>query len=112
MDKWAKRWNVEKSTGEGYWVVAVTGDGEWGCSCPQWKFRRKECKHIVNIKYDYLAGKGSSSLPKKADTSLKKTVEPTHSFVKPKVEIDPVAIQSAISDVDSKLEEIMGRLQK
>jgi len=29
-----------------YYIVSETIDGEWQCSCPAWKFRRKQCHHI------------------------------------------------------------------
>lgn len=28
------------------YIVSETLDGEWQCSCPAWKFRRKQCHHI------------------------------------------------------------------
>jgi len=49
MPKWVKKWNVPKSSGDGHWVVSVAEDGTWGCSCPVWKFKRQECKHISLI---------------------------------------------------------------
>lgn len=48
-DKWVKRWEVEGSSGNTY-VVAIDDDGNYGCSCPVWKFRRLECKHILQVK--------------------------------------------------------------
>jgi hypothetical protein len=30
--------------------VATNDSEEWGCSCPRWKFKRKECKHIMQVK--------------------------------------------------------------
>lgn len=47
---WIKKWNVIGSTGNTY-VVALSDTGVWGCSCPRWKFRREECKHIIQIKH-------------------------------------------------------------
>lgn len=32
------------------WVVSQAADGEWGCSCPVWKYRRKACKHIEEVR--------------------------------------------------------------
>jgi len=49
MPKWIKKWKVEGSRGDIY-TVAVDTEGNYGCSCPQWKFRRQECKHIKYIK--------------------------------------------------------------
>lgn len=48
-DKWVRRWEVEGNSGH-TWVVAVDRDGNYGCSCPVWKFQRKECHHIAQIK--------------------------------------------------------------
>lgn len=48
-DKWVKRWKVDGSNGN-VWTVAIDKDGNYGCSCPQWKFYRKSCKHIQSIK--------------------------------------------------------------
>lgn len=28
------------------YIVSERLDGTWACSCPAWKFRRKECDHI------------------------------------------------------------------
>ena len=49
-DKWIIRWKVENSAGDGYWTVAIDKKGNYGCSCPVWKFKRKECKHIKYVK--------------------------------------------------------------
>lgn len=45
-DQWTHRYSVERSSGEGTWTVAKAANGTWGCSCPQWKFKRRQCKHI------------------------------------------------------------------
>jgi hypothetical protein len=47
-DKWVKRWTVKGSNGK-EWTVAIDKDGNYGCSCPVWKFRRQECHHITQI---------------------------------------------------------------
>ena len=49
-DRWVKRWEVPKSSGDGYWIVAIDKDGNYGCSCPVWKFKRQECHHIKLVK--------------------------------------------------------------
>jgi len=50
-DKWIQRWEVTShSNPDKTYVVAIDGDGGWGCSCPVWKFRRLECKHIRQVK--------------------------------------------------------------
>lgn len=49
-DRWVKRWQVPKSSGEGTWTVAIDREGNYGCSCPIWKFKRQECHHIKLVK--------------------------------------------------------------
>ena len=49
IDKWFKRWKVKGSNGND-WTVAIDKDGNYGCSCPVWKFRREKCHHILQIK--------------------------------------------------------------
>ena len=49
-DKWIRRWKIRNSKDTGDWTVAIDEDGNYGCSCPVWKFKRKECKHIRFVK--------------------------------------------------------------
>lgn len=49
MSKWTKKWRVNGSNGNVY-IVASDKTRQYGCSCPAWKFRRIECKHIKFIK--------------------------------------------------------------
>jgi hypothetical protein len=104
IDRWVQRWYVTKSTGDGQWCVAVDRDGIYGCSCPVWKFKKQECKHIRGIKAG-MRGEEKALEPKME----KVAVETTKTFVKAKEEMKPEAIQSAIDDVDTKLAEIMGK---
>ena len=49
--KWIKKWTVQGSKCP--WTVAVTEDGQYGCSCPRWKFQRAprtDCHHIQLVK--------------------------------------------------------------
>ncbi len=48
-DKWIKRWTVASESGPGVYIVALDKDGTYGCSCPVWKFHRKQCKHIQEV---------------------------------------------------------------
>lgn len=58
MSKWVKQWNVAGSSGA-TWTVSVNNQGEYACSCPVWKFRRRECKHIDLVKAG-MCGNGGS----------------------------------------------------
>ena len=51
-DKWIRRWDVpSESDPEKSYVVAQDVDGDYGCSCPAWRFRgRRECRHIEAVK--------------------------------------------------------------
>lgn len=46
---WIKTWKVMGSSNNTY-NVGLSKDGNYGCSCPAWKFRRQECRHIRDIK--------------------------------------------------------------
>ena len=47
--RWVRSWEIQGSKGE-TWVVSQDREGNFGCSCPVWKFKRSECKHIQEIK--------------------------------------------------------------
>jgi hypothetical protein len=47
--QWVERHEVHSSDLERCYIVARKQDGTWGCSCPQWKFRRQQCKHIEEV---------------------------------------------------------------
>lgn len=50
-DKWKVRWKVpSESDPDKVYTVARDAEGQYGCSCPVWKFRRRECKHIQAVK--------------------------------------------------------------
>jgi len=72
-DKWIKRWEVPKSSGDGNWVVALDKDGNYGCSCPIWKFKRQECHHIKQIKMN---GGKEVALQEKPEYRLAKVNKP------------------------------------
>jgi len=72
-DKWIKRFKVKSSSGNGYYIVAIDKEGNYGCSCPVWKFRRQECHHIRQIK---LFGGSEEETIKKPEYVLAKVLEP------------------------------------
>ena len=46
-----KYWYVESFTNNGKkYKVCQLEDGSFTCSCPEWIYRRRECKHIQQIK--------------------------------------------------------------
>ncbi len=49
VGKWIKKWTVEGSKGK-VWIVSLSDQGVYGCSCPRWKFKREECHHIAEVK--------------------------------------------------------------
>lgn len=49
MAKWQQSFEVPSTSGRGTYIVSLDKTGNWGCSCPQWKFRRLACKHIVSV---------------------------------------------------------------
>lgn len=70
-DKWVKRWKVPKSKGDGEWTVAQDKDGNYGCNCPIWRFSRKECHHIKQIKAN-----GANALQEKPKYILANVAKP------------------------------------
>ena len=45
------KWSVPSSSEPNKtYTVSLTEDGDWECSCPQWIYRRRECKHIQQVK--------------------------------------------------------------
>ena len=47
---WVERWSVpSKSNPNLSYVVAKNATGDFGCSCPVWKFHRRTCKHILQV---------------------------------------------------------------
>lgn len=57
--KWVKKWFVEN----GKYTVSLSDKNEYGCSCPVWKFRRIECKHIRNVRFNPDGYKVKEKLP-------------------------------------------------
>jgi len=48
---YSQKWSVPSSSDPNKtYTVSLTADGEWECSCPQWIYRRQECKHIQRVK--------------------------------------------------------------
>jgi len=49
--EYIRKWLVSSRTTSGKkYVVSLTKDGEYECSCPVWIFTRKECPHIQAVK--------------------------------------------------------------
>ncbi len=50
VDHWIHRYSVPSSRSDALYTVAEKDDGTWGCTCPVFKFRHIECKHIEAVK--------------------------------------------------------------
>lgn len=48
--EWVKKWHIESENSNKEYVVSLSDKDTWGCSCPAWKFRRQECKHIIRVR--------------------------------------------------------------
>ena len=50
--KWIKKWNVPSDSGNGEYVVSLSDEDTYGCSCKAWTrhFPREDCKHILLVK--------------------------------------------------------------
>lgn len=73
VDKWVKRWNVQGSEGH-VWRVAQDKDGNFGCSCPRWKFKRETCHHIQQVKSGFCNNKSAN--PQRPTYILAKVFKP------------------------------------
>ena len=63
---YSNQWTVPSSSSLGkFYKVSVTPNGEWECSCPDWTFRRNECKHIKQVKNSVIGNLTSPSKKKK-----------------------------------------------
>jgi hypothetical protein len=55
---WTRRIEVRGSQGDAYIVAIAEASGAWGCSCPRWRFSKKDvhtglradCKHIEAVR--------------------------------------------------------------
>ena len=46
-----RQWNIESSSDPTkIYKITLYDDGSYACSCPQWIYRRKDCKHIIQCK--------------------------------------------------------------
>lgn len=52
MSKWIRKWNVPSDSGNGEYVVSLSDQDTYGCSCKAWTmhFPRQDCKHIDLVK--------------------------------------------------------------
>ncbi len=56
MNQWIQSFEVPSSSGRGTYRVSQDRNGQFGCSCPHWKYRHQPCKHIETIKNQVRAG--------------------------------------------------------
>jgi len=49
MSQWQQQWDVPGSTGRIY-KVSRDYSGNYACSCPQWIYKRDDCKHIKAVR--------------------------------------------------------------
>jgi len=89
-DRWIKRWEVQGTTQA--WIVALDKNGNWGCSCPVWKYRRQECHHIKFIKMN-----GGKKIKKeeRPEYVLAKVLKPTYDKGKNRLYIPLIGIPDA-----------------
>lgn len=91
MAKWVKKWTVPSSSSDKEYIVAIDKDGNYGCSCPVWIFRRKECHHIQAVK----DGVGEK-LREKPEYVLAKVDQPVYDEENNKLYIPLVGIPDAL----------------
>lgn len=89
-DRWIKRWEIPKSSSDGHWIVAIDKNGNYGCSCPVWKFKRQECHHICLVK------NGNGLIIEKPKYILAQVRKPTYNKDKNELLIPLIAIPDAM----------------
>lgn len=45
-----KKWQVPSESNGNIYIVSLTDENTFACSCPAWIYRRQECKHIQRLK--------------------------------------------------------------
>lgn len=86
--KWIKKWDIPGSNNN-TWRVAIDKDGNYGCSCPVWKFKRIECHHIMVVK------NGGGKLKEKPEYVLAKVRKPIFEEKKNRLLIPLIGIPDA-----------------
>lgn len=100
-DKWVKRWKVPSTTNpDQIHIVALDKDGNYGCSCPVWKFHRKECHHIIQVKSNPDANTEIVVVPQRPKYVLARVLKPeydkeTHSLLIPLIGIPDAQMMEA-----------------
>jgi|SRR5579871_5737401 len=79
---WVNHWEVIGTSGKPY-IVSKRASGDWGCSCPAWKFQkggnRKDCSHILQKQMELMQEQlaAEQSKPKVMILPLKKPIPVT-----------------------------------
>ena len=103
MSPWVRNWEVTGSQGDLY-KVSQKENGDYGCSCPGWKFKKApkpDCKHIKAIRLALTAPEPKYDLQEAAEravrerrytpvavTAAKPKPQPVASSVTTKVEVE------------------------
>lgn len=68
LGKWTRFFEVpsESRSNLAYIVSMGEGEGNWGCSCPRWIYRREDCKHIKAVQTRLLVGRPIPSMTETA----------------------------------------------
>ena len=90
MVRWIRKWKVPSSSGNDEHTVAIDKNGEYGCSCPVWKFRRLECHHIQSVK------NGNGTVKEKPEYRLAKVLKPMYDLKNNRLLVPLIAIPDAI----------------
>jgi len=53
MGRWKRKFVVTDKLSRKKYIVSLTRNDEWQCDCKYWIFRRKTCKHILQVWFKF-----------------------------------------------------------
>ena len=69
--KIVKQWKVPSSKGDKEYTITLNDKDEYSCSCPNWIYRRAQCKHIQAVQDGEYDGEEQKDLPETMPGNVK-----------------------------------------
>lgn len=104
---WVRRFEVRSTTdASASYTVAIDDNGAWGCSCPAWKFKKKDhttglkpdCKHILGVRGGMVDSRRrqSRALDRELTRSVPRASVPTEPDRFAGLDLDPLPMVRAL----------------